>query len=157
MRQYGTVAVGFHAVVADRLGLGPTDHKCLDMLVMYGPMSAGTLASRTGLTTGAITGVIDRLEGHGLVTRLPDADDRRRVIVYPDNDVWQERLAPMYGRVGADSQRLLSRYSEDELRLILDFLAHACRMAESHIGELRDRQPTAVAHAPERRGRADNG
>src|SRR5438132_5236412 len=71
----------FHQTVADRLGLNPTDHKCVDLLLLKGPMTAGELADSTGLTTGAITGAVDRLEKAGYVHRQPDPGDRRRVIV----------------------------------------------------------------------------
>src|SRR5262245_4534642 len=76
-----TATIMFHQAVADRLGLHPTDHKCADILFLKGPLSAGELAELTGLTTGAITGVIDRLEGAGFVRREDDPRDRRRVIV----------------------------------------------------------------------------
>ncbi len=61
-----------------RLGLGPSDHKCLDLVRERGPMTAARLAALTGLTTGAITGVVARLERGGLVARRPDPDDGRK-------------------------------------------------------------------------------
>ena len=64
-RQMSTGAVMFHQAVADRFGLHATDHKCTDLIARHGPMSAGTLAALTGLTSGAITGVVDRLEAGG--------------------------------------------------------------------------------------------
>ena len=62
----------FHQAIADRLGLNVTDHKCIDLLLMKGPLTAGELAGMTGLTTGAITAVIDRLEKAGFVRREDD-------------------------------------------------------------------------------------
>src|SRR5262245_4409010 len=82
-RQLSTATILFHQAIADRLGLNVTDHKCADILLRTGPVTAGELARQTGLTTGAITGVIDRLEKAGFVRRIRDADDRRRVIVEP--------------------------------------------------------------------------
>jgi len=80
-RQYSTSTVLFHQVIAERLGLNPTDHKCAEILSRTGPLTAGELADHTGLTTGAITGVVDRLERAGFVRRDRDPEDRRRHIV----------------------------------------------------------------------------
>src|SRR5215468_4932005 len=82
-REMSAATVMFHQAVADRLGMNITDHKCADILARTGPITAGDLARRTGLTTGAITGVIDRLEREGFVRRVRDPHDRRRVIVEP--------------------------------------------------------------------------
>src|SRR5688572_19438670 len=76
-----TATILFHAAVADRLGINVTDVKCYSLLRQRGAMTAGELSEKTGLTTGAITGVVDRLEKAGLVQRRRDAHDRRRVIV----------------------------------------------------------------------------
>ncbi len=65
MRETSTVTILFHQAIADRLGMNVTDHKCAGILARSGPITAGELARRTGLTTGAITGVIDRLEQAG--------------------------------------------------------------------------------------------
>ena len=77
----GTASIMFHQAVADRLGLNVTDHKCVDLLLLNGPLTAGELAQKTGLTTGAVTAVIDRLERAGFARREDDPHDRRRVIV----------------------------------------------------------------------------
>src|SRR6516164_9446091 len=82
-RQLTTATILFHQAIADRLGMNVTDHKCADILLRAGPITAGELAQRTGLTTGAITGVIDRLEKAGFVRRVRDPGDRRRVVVVP--------------------------------------------------------------------------
>src|SRR5918997_6772224 len=74
-----TTTVLFHSAVADRLGVSATDVKCYTILRQTGPLTAGELAERVSLTTGAITGVIDRLERAGLVRRAADPHDRRRV------------------------------------------------------------------------------
>ena len=80
-RELSAATIMFHQAIADRLGLNPTDHKCLDLLASKGLMTAGELAEMTGLTTGAITGVIDRLEAAGFAAREDDPNDRRRVIL----------------------------------------------------------------------------
>ncbi|HEY4258905.1 MAG TPA: MarR family transcriptional regulator, partial [Schlesneria sp.] len=98
----------FHQSVADRLGLNVTDHKCLDFLLLDGPLTAGELAQRTSLTTGAITSVLDRLERVGFVQRQPDPNDRRRVIVHPI----MERL----GQIGVLFSDLSSRMQQMSTR-----------------------------------------
>ena len=80
-RQMSTGAIMFHQAIADRLGLHATDHKCADLIIRNGAMTSGRLAELTGLTTGAITGVVDRLEARGIARRATDPGDRRRVIV----------------------------------------------------------------------------
>src|ERR687897_3534396 len=82
-REMSTETIMFHQAVADELGLNITDHKCLDLIHRYGAMPAGRLAELTGLTTGAVTGIIDRLEGAGYVRRTDDPKERRRIIVEP--------------------------------------------------------------------------
>src|SRR5579883_1622975 len=83
MRRHSTAVVLFHHAVAETLGLGPTDHKCLDLLRERGPMSGAELAAITGLTTGAITGVVTRLEKAGYLHRAPDLQDGRKQILSP--------------------------------------------------------------------------
>src|SRR5690606_41380764 len=96
-----TATVLFHAAVADRLGLGPTDMKCYSILRQEGPLTAGELAERTALTTGAITGVIDRLERANLIRRARDPHDRRRVVLELLHDPERERaIAALYAPTG---------------------------------------------------------
>lgn len=80
-RRFTTATVLLHAAVAEHLGLGPADHKCLDLLVERGPLAASELAAITGLTSGAITGVVARLERSGRVRREPDPRDGRRQLL----------------------------------------------------------------------------
>src|SRR5262245_4045620 len=81
-RANSTSTVLLHAAVAERLGLNPSDHKCADLMMSQSePCTPGRLAELTGLSTGAITGVIDRLERAGFLVREHDADDRRRVLL----------------------------------------------------------------------------
>src|SRR6266849_1773473 len=82
-RRHSTAVVLFHHAVAERLGLGPTDHKCLDLLRERGAMTGSDLAAITDLTSGAITGVVARLGRAGYLRREPDPHDRRQQILYP--------------------------------------------------------------------------
>src|ERR1700732_3927504 len=83
VRRHSIAIVLFHQAVAERLGLGPTDHKCLDLLRERGAMTGSDLAAITDLTTGAITGVVARLERAGYVQREPDPPDRPLQLLSP--------------------------------------------------------------------------
>ncbi|WP_367132884.1 MarR family winged helix-turn-helix transcriptional regulator [Saccharothrix sp. HUAS TT1] len=81
-RESSALTVLFHSRVAERMGLSPTDEKCLDLAMRAeGPITAGRIAELSGLSTGAVTGVIDRLERAGYVRRVRDPHDRRKVLV----------------------------------------------------------------------------
>src|SRR5215218_7677617 len=85
-----TATVLFHAAIADRLGVGTTDVKCYSILRQTGPITAGELAERTSLTTGAITGVVDRLERAELVRSERDPRERRRIVLELVHDAERE-------------------------------------------------------------------
>jgi DNA-binding MarR family transcriptional regulator len=109
-----------HAANAS-LGLGASDSQFLTLLRTRGPMTPGQLAVATGLTSGTVTGVIDRLEKASLVRRDRDAKDRRKVLVVPMADA-VDRLAPIYAGQGAMLQRVLGRRTSAELEVISSFL-----------------------------------
>ena len=120
-REMSTETIMFHQAVADVLGLYITDHKCLDLIRHFGAMPAGRLAELTGLTTGAVTGTIDRLEEAGYVRRTDDPKDRRRTIVEPTRNKKLERkieviFMPLHERM----HKLLSSYSDSELAFLHD-------------------------------------
>src|SRR3954471_4690678 len=81
LRSLNRQAVLFSEAVAERLGIASSDVECLEVLVTSGPATAGQLADVTGLSTGAVTRMVDRLEQSGYVRRRSDPADRRRVIV----------------------------------------------------------------------------
>jgi len=119
LQQMGAQAVLFHVQVAEALGLNATDLRCL-VIAKDGPVTAGRLAEMTGLTTGAITGVIDRLERGRFVRRRHDPLDRRRVVIERtgerDDDV-QRLFAPL----APGMAEVLSHYGAKELAALLDF------------------------------------
>jgi DNA-binding MarR family transcriptional regulator len=120
-RSNSTRTVLFHAVIAERLGLNPSDHKCADLLMAQGgPVTPGRLAELTGLTTGAITGVLDRLERAGFISREHDPNDRRRILVH----ITRERapdLSRFFAPLVSGMRELCARYTVDDLALILEF------------------------------------
>ena len=121
-RDFITAVVIFHEQVGRLLRLSATDRKCLDLL-SRGPVSAGELMGASGLTSGAVTGIIDRLVAAGYAERAPDPADRRRVLVTrATNSHLDEILASVFGPLGADMATVTSAYSPEQLATIADFL-----------------------------------
>ncbi len=136
LRENSKATVLFHTMVAQRLGLNTTDHKVLDIISRSGPIVAGQLAELTGLTTGAVTGVIDRLEKAGYVRRVRDLNDRRKVIVQPVPESAFE-INPLFTSIAQKTTKLLARYSTQELTTILDFATRSTRMVQEETAKLR--------------------
>jgi len=124
------------------LGINRTDARCLDILDQRGSMSAGDLAQDSRLTTGAITAVIDRLERAGLARRVPDPSDRRRVLVEPTEKAYKLATELMVEPMTELYTPLAERYSEDDLRLILEFTRAGRELQERHAEWLRERLKT---------------
>jgi DNA-binding MarR family transcriptional regulator len=117
----------FHQTLADFLGLNITDHKCLGFLLEEGPQTAGKLAELTSLTTGAVTGVIDRLENAGYVKRERDPHDRRRVIIAPVYGS-EAKMGSLFVSLAESSNEMCSHYTDQELSVILRFIAESSQM-----------------------------
>ena len=123
-------------LIADKSGLSPTDLETLGFLEQEGPVTAGRLAELSGLTTGAVTRLIDRLEAAKYVRRRDDPDDRRRVVVELDRARLKE-FAPFYDPMREDSVKILERYSEKELELIARLLADMNDFGQRHADRIR--------------------
>jgi DNA-binding MarR family transcriptional regulator len=126
-------------LVTQILGVNRTDARCLDILDEHGSMSAGDLAEASRLSTGAITAVIDRLERAGLARRVPDPADRRRVLVELTPKANETAIELMVKPMIALWQPLGDRYTEDELRLFIDFTRRGRELQERHAEWLRER------------------
>src|SRR5215831_19738051 len=120
MRRSSAQGVLFGQTVANAIGISGSDLDCLDFVNLEGRVTAGRLAEVTGLTTGAITGVVDRLEKAGLVRRERDETDRRKVfiVVVPENAA---RIGRFYVPMQQAMHKLWSTYSDAELQLLLRF------------------------------------
>ena len=137
-REMSTETIMFHQTVADVLGLHITDHKCLDLIRQYGAMPAGRLAELTGLTTGAVTGIIDRLEKAGYVRRANDPKDRRRTIIEPvRNKKWERKIEAIFIPFHQRMHKLLSSYSDSELAFLLDVLTKSIELTHEESKKLR--------------------
>jgi DNA-binding MarR family transcriptional regulator len=149
-RHTSTRSVLLHAAVAEKLGLNPSDHKCADVIQFQDkPITAGRLAEITGLSTGAITGVLDRLERAGFITRDQDPNDRRRVVIRSTPERAPD-LAPVFMPLRDAVIGFCDRYTNAELRVILDFMRgseHVMRdqMARlQKLGPLPKRRPSGA-------------
>ena len=143
-REISAATVMFHTVIAARAGLAATDTKTIDTLQRLGPVTAGELAHHTGLATASVTSLIDRLEEKGLVRRVRDAQDRRRVIVEPV----QERIsesATLFGWVRNAYATLLDAYSDEQLRTILDYMRRSGQRTRELTAEMTA-NPAFVLH-----------
>jgi DNA-binding MarR family transcriptional regulator len=137
-REMSTETIMFHQVVADILGLHVTDHKCLDFIYRFGAMPAGMLAELTGLTTGAVTGIIDRLEEAGYVRRTNDPKDRRRTIVEPTrNKKLEKKIEVLFIPLRDRMHNLLSSYSDSELAFLLDATTEMLEQTREESKKLR--------------------
>jgi DNA-binding MarR family transcriptional regulator len=121
-QSFSFASLQMHEVIGRKAGLSGTDHKYLGFLIQKGQMTAGELAVLCGLTSGAITGMIDRFEKKGLVQRKPCPDDRRKVIIVPDKAKIVDLLSPLYKSHQAKIDKVISMYTEDEIKPIERFL-----------------------------------
>src|SRR6266498_197921 len=120
-REMSTQTIMFHQRVADVLGLHITDHKSLDILYRFGAMPAGRLGELTGLTTGAVTGIIDRLVEAEYVKRINDPKDRRRTIIAPTgNKKLEKKIEAIFIPLHERMHKLLSSYTDVELAFLFD-------------------------------------
>lgn len=134
MRALQRAVDAYDELVASRLGVNRTDLRCLDLLHQAGAMTAGQLATGSGLTTGATTRMIDRLERAGYIRRLPDSGDRRRVLVEltPRARKVANELYGSFEAAGAG----LRRYGPEQLALLRDFLQGGRTMYEQQAARL---------------------
>jgi DNA-binding MarR family transcriptional regulator len=140
-RELSAQTIFLHEVVARRLGLNATDTRCLDLIgrSTEGDVTAGDLARETGLTTGAVTGILDRLENAGMVERVRDSGDRRKVVVCPIPEAML-RVGACYANLGAAMAKLASGYRTQDLELIQGFLEKNLALLKKQIAELSQDQ-----------------
>src|SRR5688500_2696855 len=142
LRMVSAQSVLLSDAVARLAGLNSTDLECLDLLLLTGVTTAGTLAAHTGLTTGAITAVIDRLERAGFARRQRDPKDRRRVLVEALPHYVQE-IGPLYAPLAQSTEKLHREYDDKQLALVVDYLSRAFGLAAAHVNWLQTQPPLA--------------
>jgi DNA-binding MarR family transcriptional regulator len=141
LRRSSAAGVLHGQTIARRAGINSTDMECLDLIIMSGPSTAGEIGRRTGLSSGAITGLIDRLEKAGLVERAADPNDRRKVLVR----VREDRIAPIashFAPLEKRMQALLSSYNREALETLLDFTERSGEIVLERVAELNDAKTT---------------
>lgn len=143
-RAMSTQTVFLHQAIAQTVGLNATDTKCVDLILQspQGALTAGELSAMSGLTTGAITHILDRLEKRHIVERQRDTEDRRKVFVRVHPESLRE-IIPRYEAIGSAYMALAAQYSDADLRLICDYMEKAAATSKQELAKL-----TAAARPP---------
>jgi DNA-binding MarR family transcriptional regulator len=137
IRRTGSLMQLIGQIAAERIGINATDLNCLNILSLAGQMTAGQLAEATGLTTASITGVVDRLEQAGYVRRERDARDRRRVVIHLIGATTARDVVPVFLPMVLAWRETAARYSDEELKLILEFQARNEQLLRDHLARMR--------------------
>ncbi len=128
----------FDNLAARRLGVNETDLHCLNIIENSGGLTAGELAEQAGLTTGAVTGVVDRLERAGFARRASDPEDRRRVKLEVTPKFYA-RADKIWGPVARDwAEELGRRFTAEELERVIEFLRATNELGRRHLDRLRE-------------------
>lgn len=127
---YAYTSIRMHETVAKSAGFSATDHKYLGFFLQKGALTAGELAELTGLTTGAVTGLIDRFEKKKLVRRQFDKKDRRRVIITANTEKVTALLEPLYKDFQQRSEELIASFPEEEVRVIESYFRKAIALMD---------------------------
>ena len=146
-RRFSTATVLLHHAIAAHLGLGPGDHKCLDVLLERGPMTAAELAEITGLTTGALAGVVGRLEATGRLRREPHPHDRRKQLLHVRPEGAQD-VQQLFDTVLGDAGALLDGLDDHQLRGVALFLERGIALAYRRNALLRAERLRGRRDAP---------
>jgi MarR family len=137
-RELSDAVVFFHEAVAARLGLNATEWKCLGLLSRHGALPASRLAQLSGFTTGAITGIVDRLERAGYARRQPNPADRRSVIVQPLRlkDLHRS-ISPVFRSLSDAMSKVVNRYTAAELKAIGSFLTETTEVLRAQTAKVK--------------------
>lgn len=137
IQRSGTLTVLHTNAVADRVGLSATEFESMDLITRCQPISAGKLALKCGLTTGAITGIVDRLEKAGFVRRKSDPRDRRRVLLEPIKDPEKNKqIHELYQPISEAFEKFVSEYTEEQLQFLVDTHNKMNAMVEKIIADM---------------------
>lgn len=141
-RQYGISSVLFRNLIGERLGVNVTDMECLGLIFHKGLATPSELARHTGLTSGATTAMLDRLEKAGLIGRKSNPDDRRGTLITLAK-AGTERVAPWFMSAREAQNQLVSSYSEEQLLLLTDFFERGTAMWDEERRKLQVNKGTA--------------
>lgn len=138
-QHYAYASLQMHEAIGQEAGLSGTDHKYLGFLIERGKMTAGELSNLSGLTTGAVTGLIDRLEKKKLVKRQFDKDDRRKIIIEPDTEKIMAIFVPLYKDFRAKSEELIASFSDKESKIIETYFTKAIEIMNETTNKLSEK------------------
>lgn len=138
-QQYAYTSIQMHESIGRKAGMAGTDHKYLGFLIQKGKMTAGELSVLTGLTTGAVTGLIDRFEKKKLVKRLPDKEDRRKIFIVPNTQKILALFQPMYMGFQNDSENLIGSFSAGELKTLGKYFSGALKIMNDKIESIHQK------------------
>jgi DNA-binding MarR family transcriptional regulator len=161
MRKASAQGVLFSALVARRLGINATDLECLDVILLRGRATAGELAQVTGLTSGAVTGIIDRLEKAGFARRERDETDRRKIHVRALPSV-EKKIMPLFVPMQGAMMEAIAGYGEKDLAFLLEFFrrSHKAAVAATEklqaMGDGKKKLADCTELPPSLWGRVDN-
>ena len=136
-QQYAYTSIQMHEAIGRKAGLTGTDHKYLGFLIEKGQMTAGELSALTGLTTGAVTGLIDRFEKKKLVKRQFAEDDRRKVIIVPNTQKIMALFVPLYKEFRNKSEKLMASFSDKEIKIIETYFLKAIEIMDETTNKLK--------------------
>ena len=135
-QQYAYSSIQMHEAIARKAGVSGTDHKYLGFLLVKGQMTAGELSGLTGLTTGAVTGLIDRFEKQKLVKRQFAEEDRRKVIIKPNTEKIMALFEPLYKEFRKDSEKLTASFSNKDIKVIEGYFLKAIEIMNAATSKL---------------------
>ena len=138
-QQYAYTSIQMHEAIGRKAGLSGTDHKYLGFLIEKGQMTAGELSNLTGLTTGAVTGLIDRFEKKKLVKRQFAENDRRKVIIEPNTKNIMALLVPLYKEFRNKSEKLTASFSNKEIKIIETYFLKAIEIMNETTNKLNNK------------------
>jgi len=138
-QQYAYTSIQMHEAIARKAGLSGTDHKYLGFLIEKGQMTAGELSNLTGLTTGAVTGLIDRFEKKKLVKRQFAEGDRRKVIIEPNTKNIMALFVPLYKEFRNKSEKLTASFSNKEIKIIETYFLKAIEIMNETTNKLNNK------------------
>lgn len=142
VRRYQNAQDAFDDAAAERLGINRTDQRCMDILDLNGQMTAGQLAAESGLSTGAVTTLLDRMERAGYVQRVRDTVDRRRVLVELTDEA-RKRAWEIWGPIAEEANEGWARFSDEQLVFLRDFLVGSQEFLARHLERIKAEPATS--------------
>ncbi|SDD81325.1 MarR family winged helix-turn-helix transcriptional regulator [Niabella drilacis] len=137
-RELSDATILMHEAIARSAGLTGVDHKYLSLILRQGPLTAGELSNHTGLTTGAVTAMIDRLEAQQLVSREFDKTDRRKVLIVANKAKAKKLFERSNQRLKTEVEKLISTYSKKDVQLIAGYLRASVGIMKAFTNELNN-------------------